>query len=171
MQECWTPLLYTLSQSLRSPDFDENLDTMKESFGVELVNSEQNNDGRKWLKKIQHNWSSLQILSSLPESVQVILVEYGNQLMRCLFEAYYDVLKEFKNSKPKIVSFPWVLLLKMLQNVMGWPDEQDQAAVESHRRAAAASAVGKLKEKLIPVSTKTVDLKIWRGEACYNFYG
>ncbi|XP_003632434.3 LOW QUALITY PROTEIN: 3-ketoacyl CoA thiolase 1, peroxisomal [Vitis vinifera] len=37
--------------------------------------------------------------------------------------------------------------------------EQDQAAVESHRRAAAASAAGKFKEEIIPVSTKIVDPK------------
>ncbi|KAG8656451.1 ubiquitin carboxyl-terminal hydrolase 7-like isoform X2 [Manihot esculenta] len=34
-EECWTQLLYTLSQSLRSPS--ENLDTTKELFGIELV--------------------------------------------------------------------------------------------------------------------------------------
>uniref|UniRef100_A0A2C9W2G8 Ubiquitin carboxyl-terminal hydrolase n=1 Tax=Manihot esculenta TaxID=3983 RepID=A0A2C9W2G8_MANES len=33
-EECWTQLLYTLSQSLRSPS--ENLDTTKELFGIEL---------------------------------------------------------------------------------------------------------------------------------------
>ncbi|EXC24165.1 3-ketoacyl-CoA thiolase 2 [Morus notabilis] len=37
--------------------------------------------------------------------------------------------------------------------------EQDQAAVESHRRAAAAIAAGKFKEEIIPVSTKIVDPK------------
>ncbi|XP_023553959.1 3-ketoacyl-CoA thiolase 2, peroxisomal-like [Cucurbita pepo subsp. pepo] len=38
-------------------------------------------------------------------------------------------------------------------------EEQDQAAVESHRRAAAASASGKFKDEIIPVSTKIVDPK------------
>ncbi|XP_008804745.1 3-ketoacyl-CoA thiolase 2, peroxisomal [Phoenix dactylifera] len=37
--------------------------------------------------------------------------------------------------------------------------EQDQAAVESHRRAAAATAAGKFKEEIIPVTTKIVDPK------------
>ncbi|XP_060676391.1 3-ketoacyl CoA thiolase 1, peroxisomal isoform X2 [Ziziphus jujuba] len=37
--------------------------------------------------------------------------------------------------------------------------EQDQAAVESHRRAAAARASGKFKDEIIPVSTKIVDPK------------
>ncbi|KAK6238910.1 hypothetical protein QUC31_004379 [Theobroma cacao] len=37
--------------------------------------------------------------------------------------------------------------------------EQDQAAVESHRRAAAATASGKFKDEIIPVSTKIVDPK------------
>lgn len=37
--------------------------------------------------------------------------------------------------------------------------EQDQAAVESHKRAAAAIAAGKFKEEIIPVSTKIVDPK------------
>ncbi|PON66109.1 Thiolase [Trema orientale] len=37
--------------------------------------------------------------------------------------------------------------------------EQDQAAVESHRRAAAATAAGKFKEEIIPVATKIVDPK------------
>ncbi|KAB1203758.1 3-ketoacyl-CoA thiolase 2, peroxisomal [Morella rubra] len=37
--------------------------------------------------------------------------------------------------------------------------EQDQAAVESHRRAAAASASGKFKDEIIPVPTRIVDPK------------
>ncbi|XP_057534869.1 3-ketoacyl CoA thiolase 1, peroxisomal-like isoform X1 [Amaranthus tricolor] len=37
--------------------------------------------------------------------------------------------------------------------------EQDEAAVESHRRAAAATASGKFKEEIVPVSTKIVDPK------------
>ncbi|KAK6929619.1 Thiolase, C-terminal [Dillenia turbinata] len=37
--------------------------------------------------------------------------------------------------------------------------EQDQAAVESHRKAAAATASGKFKDEIIPVTTKIVDSK------------
>nr|POF08478.1 3-ketoacyl-coa thiolase 2, peroxisomal [Quercus suber] len=37
--------------------------------------------------------------------------------------------------------------------------EQDQAAVESHQRAAAATASGKFKDEIIPVPTKIVDPK------------
>ncbi|GMJ00668.1 PEROXISOME DEFECTIVE 1, peroxisomal 3-ketoacyl-CoA thiolase 3, 3-KETOACYL-COA THIOLASE 2 [Hibiscus trionum] len=37
--------------------------------------------------------------------------------------------------------------------------EQDQAAVESHRRAAAATATGKFKDEIVPVFTKIVDPK------------
>ncbi|KAL9268802.1 3-ketoacyl-CoA thiolase 2, peroxisomal-like protein [Drosera capensis] len=37
--------------------------------------------------------------------------------------------------------------------------EQDQAAVESHRKAAAATASGKFKDEIIPVHTKIVDPK------------
>ncbi|KAK9281340.1 hypothetical protein L1049_004240 [Liquidambar formosana] len=36
-EECWTQLLYTLSQSLKSPGSSENLDTVKALFGVELM--------------------------------------------------------------------------------------------------------------------------------------
>ncbi|KAK9160204.1 hypothetical protein Syun_006545 [Stephania yunnanensis] len=37
--------------------------------------------------------------------------------------------------------------------------EQDQAAVESHRKAAAANASGKFKDEIVPVATKLVDPK------------
>ncbi|XP_071696821.1 3-ketoacyl-CoA thiolase 2, peroxisomal-like [Rutidosis leptorrhynchoides] len=37
--------------------------------------------------------------------------------------------------------------------------EQDQAAVESHRKAAAATAAGKFKDEIIPIKTKLVDPK------------
>lgn len=37
--------------------------------------------------------------------------------------------------------------------------EQDQTAVESHRRAAAATASGKFKDEIVPVMTKIVDPK------------
>ncbi|XP_047147589.1 ubiquitin carboxyl-terminal hydrolase 6-like [Vigna umbellata] len=36
-EECWTQLLYTLSQSLRSPGSSENLDAVKAIFGIELI--------------------------------------------------------------------------------------------------------------------------------------
>ncbi|KAL6972734.1 deubiquitinating enzyme [Sarracenia purpurea var. burkii] len=36
-EECWTQILYTLSQSLRLPDSSENPDTVKALFGIELV--------------------------------------------------------------------------------------------------------------------------------------
>ena len=38
-------------------------------------------------------------------------------------------------------------------------EEQDQAAVESHRKAAAATAAGKFKDEIIPIKTKIVDPK------------
>ncbi|KAG6574872.1 3-ketoacyl-CoA thiolase 2, peroxisomal [Cucurbita argyrosperma subsp. argyrosperma] len=38
-------------------------------------------------------------------------------------------------------------------------EQQDQAAVESHRKAAAATASGRFKDEIIPVSTKLVDPK------------
>ncbi|PHU21441.1 3-ketoacyl-CoA thiolase 2, peroxisomal [Capsicum chinense] len=37
--------------------------------------------------------------------------------------------------------------------------EQDQAAVDSHRKAAAATAAGKFKDEIIPIATKLVDPK------------
>ncbi|XP_020679342.1 3-ketoacyl-CoA thiolase 2, peroxisomal [Dendrobium catenatum] len=37
--------------------------------------------------------------------------------------------------------------------------EQDQAAVESHKKAAAATANGKFKDEIIPVTTKIIDPK------------
>ncbi|XP_071713486.1 3-ketoacyl-CoA thiolase 2, peroxisomal-like [Rutidosis leptorrhynchoides] len=37
--------------------------------------------------------------------------------------------------------------------------EQDQAAVDSHRKAAAATAAGKFKDEIIPIKTKIVDPK------------
>ncbi|KAJ8439014.1 hypothetical protein Cgig2_028460 [Carnegiea gigantea] len=36
-EECWTQLLYTLSQSLRSPSACENLSAVKALFGIELI--------------------------------------------------------------------------------------------------------------------------------------
>ncbi|KAL2539147.1 Ubiquitin carboxyl-terminal hydrolase 6 [Abeliophyllum distichum] len=36
-EECWTQLIYTLSQSLKSPSSSEGLDTVKRLFGIDLV--------------------------------------------------------------------------------------------------------------------------------------
>ncbi|XP_057455261.1 ubiquitin carboxyl-terminal hydrolase 7-like [Lotus japonicus] len=36
-EECWTQLLYTLSQSLTSPGSSENLDAVKANFGIGLI--------------------------------------------------------------------------------------------------------------------------------------
>ncbi|RDX72706.1 Ubiquitin carboxyl-terminal hydrolase 7, partial [Mucuna pruriens] len=36
-EECWTQLLYTLSQSLRSPGSSENPDAVKTLFGIEFI--------------------------------------------------------------------------------------------------------------------------------------
>ncbi|KAK3028908.1 hypothetical protein RJ639_039917 [Escallonia herrerae] len=38
-EECWTQILYTLSQALSLPSSSENLDTVKGLFGIELVGS------------------------------------------------------------------------------------------------------------------------------------
>ncbi|KAK8312436.1 hypothetical protein V6Z11_D01G040000 [Gossypium hirsutum] len=38
-EECWTQLLYTLSQSLRSAGSSENIDTVKDLFGIDLASS------------------------------------------------------------------------------------------------------------------------------------
>jgi acetyl-CoA acyltransferase 1 len=38
-------------------------------------------------------------------------------------------------------------------------EEQDQAAVDSHRKAASATASGKFKDEITPVKTKIVDPK------------
>lgn len=38
-------------------------------------------------------------------------------------------------------------------------EEQDQAAVDSHRKAAAATAAGKFKDEIVPIPTKIVDPK------------
>ncbi|KAF3773823.1 3-ketoacyl-CoA thiolase 2 [Nymphaea thermarum] len=43
--------------------------------------------------------------------------------------------------------------------------EQDQASVESHRRAAAASASGKFKDEIVPVQTKVIDPKTGKEES------
>ncbi|RXH87144.1 hypothetical protein DVH24_028644 [Malus domestica] len=53
-------------------------------------------------------------------------------------------LKWISLHKPTTAFLLWALLLKMLPNVM----------VESHRHAAAASASGKFKDEIVPVSTK-----------------
>ncbi|KNA03336.1 hypothetical protein SOVF_210170, partial [Spinacia oleracea] len=67
---------------------------------------------------------------------------------------------------PKVENFPQArdCLLPMgitsenvAQNYGVTRQEQDQAAVESHRRAAAAMASGKFIEEIVPVSTKIVD--------------
>lgn len=47
--------------------------------------------------------------------------------------------------------------------------EQDHAAVESHRKAAAATASGKFKDEIIPVSTKIVDPKTGEEKAVTIF--
>ncbi|GJR67544.1 ubiquitin carboxyl-terminal hydrolase 6 [Tanacetum coccineum] len=36
-EECWTQILYTLSQSLRSPSSSVNIDAVKQLFGIDLV--------------------------------------------------------------------------------------------------------------------------------------
>ncbi|XP_010482155.1 PREDICTED: 3-ketoacyl-CoA thiolase 5, peroxisomal-like isoform X2 [Camelina sativa] len=72
----------------------------------------------------------------------------------------------FQTSNPRALEFPKArdCLLPMgvtSENVAErygiTRQEQDMAAVESHKRAAAAIASGKLKDEIIPVATKIVD--------------
>ncbi|XP_010439770.1 PREDICTED: 3-ketoacyl-CoA thiolase 5, peroxisomal isoform X2 [Camelina sativa] len=72
----------------------------------------------------------------------------------------------FQTSNPRALEFPKArdCLLPMgvtSENVAKrygvTREEQDMAAVESHKRAAAAIASGKLKDEIIPVATKIVD--------------
>lgn len=73
-----------------------------------------------------------------------------------------------RHINPKVENFPQAkdCLLPMgitSENVAQYygvtRQEQDQAAVESHRRAAAATASGKFRQEIVPVSTKIVDPK------------
>ncbi|KAL3620531.1 3-ketoacyl-CoA thiolase 1, peroxisomal [Castilleja foliolosa] len=77
-----------------------------------------------------------------------------------------DSIGQLKTTNPKLDSFAQArdCLLPMgvtSENVAErygvTREEQDQAAVISHQRAAAAAASGKFKDEIIPVSTKIVD--------------
>ncbi|GAA0172782.1 acetyltransferase [Lithospermum erythrorhizon] len=79
-----------------------------------------------------------------------------------------DTISNISNTNPKAQSFPQAqdCLLPMgltsenvAQRYGVTREEQDQAAVISHKRAAAASASGKFIDEIIPVSTKIVDPK------------
>lgn len=83
-----------------------------------------------------------------------------------------DSVDRFKSDNPKIERFTQArdCLLPMgmtSENVAErygvTREEQDQAAVVSHQRAAAAIAAGKFKDEIVPVSTKIMDPKT--GEA------
>ncbi|KAF5931964.1 hypothetical protein HYC85_028135 [Camellia sinensis] len=58
-EECWTQLLYTLSQSLRSPGSSENMDTIKALFGVELVSRTVEHLKKKRAAEISKNFRSI----------------------------------------------------------------------------------------------------------------
>ncbi|XAR58706.1 Acetyl-CoA C-acyltransferase [Bertholletia excelsa] len=79
-----------------------------------------------------------------------------------------DNIERIKSDNPKVDTFAQArdCLLPMgitSENVAErygvTRQEQDQAAVVSHQRAAAASASGKFKDEIVPVSTKVVDPK------------
>ncbi|PPD84749.1 hypothetical protein GOBAR_DD18324 [Gossypium barbadense] len=53
-EECWTQLLYTLSQSLRSPGSSANVDTVKDLFGIELASSHSRNTDKKKPSKVDY---------------------------------------------------------------------------------------------------------------------
>ncbi|KAL9324827.1 hypothetical protein ACSQ67_005472 [Phaseolus vulgaris] len=80
----------------------------------------------------------------------------------------YDTVNRLSNINPKVETFaqardcllPMGITSENVAQRYGVTRlEQDQAAVESHKRAAAATASGKFKEEIIPVSTKFVDPK------------
>ncbi|KAH6809961.1 peroxisomal 3-ketoacyl-CoA thiolase 3 [Perilla frutescens var. frutescens] len=83
-----------------------------------------------------------------------------------------DNVDKFKSDNPKKESFtqardcllPMGITSENVAERFGVTrEEQDQAAVVSHQRAAAATAAGKFKDEIVPVSTKIVDPKT--GEA------
>ncbi|XP_017427612.1 3-ketoacyl CoA thiolase 1, peroxisomal isoform X2 [Vigna angularis] len=80
----------------------------------------------------------------------------------------HDTVNRLRNINPKVETFaqardcllPMGITSENVAQRYGVTRlEQDQAAVESHKRAAAATASGKFKEEIIPVSTKFVDPK------------
>ncbi|PON51429.1 Thiolase [Parasponia andersonii] len=79
-----------------------------------------------------------------------------------------DNIGRVRNTNPKVESFapardcllPMGITSENVAQRYGVTrQEQDQAAVDSHRRAAAAAASGKFRDEIIPVSTKIVDPK------------
>ncbi|KAK9054735.1 hypothetical protein SSX86_025814 [Deinandra increscens subsp. villosa] len=56
-EECWTQILYTLSQALRSPSISVNLDTVKELFGIDFTSRNIIMEDLGWERNTWFPWS------------------------------------------------------------------------------------------------------------------
>nr|CAN78890.1 hypothetical protein VITISV_029417 [Vitis vinifera] len=75
-----------------------------------------------------------------PRMTPYVLVEYGNQLRRSIFEAYFGILQGFKNSRPELMLPHAEKLLQFIESVSGDnksevidpPQSEDMMEVSEH---------------------------------------
>ncbi|XP_015950058.2 3-ketoacyl CoA thiolase 1, peroxisomal-like [Arachis duranensis] len=116
--------------------------------------------------------------------VGTVLAPGADKLVECRLAAFYagfpgigagleymtqdSIITTIRNSNPKVETLaqaqdfllPVGITSENLAQRYGVTrQEQDQASVESHKRAAAATTAGKFKEEIIPLPTKIVDPK------------
>ncbi|XP_062079024.1 3-ketoacyl CoA thiolase 1, peroxisomal-like isoform X2 [Humulus lupulus] len=110
--------------------------------------------------------SGLQAVADVAASIKAGFYDIGiGAGVECMT---VDNISRVRNMNPKVDTFaqardcllPMGITSENVAHRYGITrQEQDQAAVNSHRRAAAATASGKFKDEIIPVSTKIVDPK------------
>ncbi|KAK4776774.1 hypothetical protein SAY86_005462 [Trapa natans] len=110
--------------------------------------------------------SGLQAVADVAASIKAGFYEIG--IGAGLESMTVDLIGRVENVNPRVDAFAQArdCLLPMgitsenvAQRYGVTRQEQDHAAVESHKRAAAATAAGKFRDEIIPVSTKLVDPK------------
>ncbi|GAB4841316.1 3-ketoacyl-CoA thiolase 1, peroxisomal [Ancistrocladus abbreviatus] len=110
--------------------------------------------------------SGLQAVADVAVSIKSGLYDIG--IAAGLESMSVDRMDIIQQVNPKVASFqqaqdcllPMGITSENVAEHYGVTREaQDQAAVESHKRAAAATASGKFRDEIIPVSTKIVDPK------------
>ncbi|CAN1269784.1 3-ketoacyl CoA thiolase 1, peroxisomal [Linum perenne] len=110
--------------------------------------------------------SGLQAVADVAASIKAGFYEIGiGAGLECMT---IDNIRGVQKSNPRVESFvqardcllPMGITSENVAQRFGVTrQEQDQAAVESHKKAAAATAAGKFKDEIVPVSTKIVDPK------------
>ena len=111
-------------------------------------------DNHVWTAKYCHSWwfrEYVETFLTTSESREGYRYGHGEMLDGLLKDGLWDASTDIT----------WVCVLRIVRTSMDFPEEQDEYAIESYKRSAAANEAGKFKNEMRGVTVKSRKGDVW----------